>query len=120
MYKIFSDTQSVEKSNSDLIEKLEEGKRKLEKKLDIQSHESGNHFETLMKNYGEMKVLLDQNYEKENNMNTTMVENFETLNKNDGNVLMFQCLIDTHYAHIFSTLYVHVSLSFFSIFHLLD
>ena len=79
-----------------------------------------DNLESINDELNQMKVLLDQNYEKENNMNTTMVENFETLNKNDGNVLMFQCLIDTHYAHIFSTLYVHVSLSFFSIFHLLD
>ena len=49
----------MEKSNSDLvsfIEKLEEGKRKLGKKLDIQSQESGNHFETLIKNHGEGEV----------------------------------------------------------------
>ena len=59
MYNIYSDIQSVEKSNSDLvsfIEKLEEGKRKLGKKLDIQSQESGNHFETLIKNHGEGEV----------------------------------------------------------------
>ena len=59
MYNIYSDIQSVEKSNSDLvsfIKKLEEGKRKLEKKLDIKNYESGNHFETLIKNHGKGEV----------------------------------------------------------------
>ena len=37
----------------------------------------------------QMKVLLDQNDEKQINLNTTLLENFETFIKNDGNVLIF-------------------------------
>ena len=85
-----------------------EEKGKLEKKLDIQSYESGNNFETIMKNHGEglniisivnnnlvnsertdskinqMKVMLDQNYEKHIKVNHTLVENFESLIENQG------------------------------------
>ena len=53
---LYSDLQSVEKSYTELvifIKKIEEGKKVLEKKLDIQSYDSGNHFETITKNLGE-------------------------------------------------------------------
>ena len=56
---LYSDLQSVEKTNSDLlgfIKKLGEGKRKLETKLDIQRYESANNFETIIKNHGELQV----------------------------------------------------------------
>ena len=48
------DLKSVGKSSTDLvIKKLDEGKIVLEKKLDFQSYDSGNHFETIIKNLGE-------------------------------------------------------------------
>ena len=53
---LYSDLQSVEKSYTELvifIKKLKVEKQVLEKKLDIQSYDSGNHFETIIKNLGE-------------------------------------------------------------------
>ena len=58
---LYSDLQSVEKTNSDLlgfIKKLGEGKRKLETKLDIQSYESANNFETIIKNHGKLQIQI--------------------------------------------------------------
>ena len=53
---LVSDLRSLEKSNRDLVslaKKLEEGNRKFEKKIEFQSSESGNNFETIIKNHGE-------------------------------------------------------------------
>ena len=50
LYNIYSD---VQKNNGDLSN-FTKMTGKLEKKLDIQSYELGNNFETLMKNHGEV------------------------------------------------------------------
>ena len=50
LYNIYSD---VQKNNGDLSN-FTKMMGKLEKKLDIQSYESANNFETLMKNHGEV------------------------------------------------------------------